>query len=117
MSTAAISSIAKLDLRTRMRANRLEESLSGMVCNLCMDGLSAEETYDKVQDKALERLITMLDLRMMEDALATKECLEMVVEESERIANEAMEKGTAMLSDGLAILDDPEALNPSGYVN
>ncbi len=117
MSTAAIASIAKLDLQTRMRANRLEESLSGMVCNLCMDGLSAEEAFDKVQDKALERLITMLDLRMLEDALATKLCLEMVVEESERVASEAMEKGTAMLYEGLAILDDPESLNPGGYVN
>jgi len=115
--SAAIASIAKLDLQARMRANRLEESLCGMVCDLCMDGLTAEEAYDKVQDKALERLVTMLDLRMMEDALATKQCLEMVVEESERVASEAMEKGTAMLYQGLAILDDPEALATGGYVN
>jgi hypothetical protein len=117
MSIAAIASIAKFDLQSRIRAHRLEESLSGMVCDLCMDGLSAEEAFDKVQDQALERLISMLDLRMLEDALATKLCLEMVVKESERVASEAMEKGTAMLCEGLAILDNLGSLNSNGYIN
>jgi len=43
--------------------------------------------------------------------------LEVVAKESERVAWQALEKGTAMLEEGLAILDGELELPDSGYVN
>jgi hypothetical protein len=46
-----------------------------------------------------------------------KSCLEVVAKESERVAWQALEKGSAMLEDGLAILDGELELPDNGYVN
>ena len=51
------------------------------------------------------------------DSAAVRSCLEVVAKESERVAFAALEKGSALLEEGLAILDGQLELPDSGYVN
>jgi len=88
-----------------------------MACNLCMDEVPVEEAFRKIQDKALEKMVGLLDAGILGDSAAVRSCLEVVAKESERVALEALEKGSAMLEEGLAILDGQLELPDSGYVN
>jgi hypothetical protein len=114
MTTATL---ATNELQGRIRGSNLEESLTTMACNLCIDGVSIDEAFSRLQDKALEQIVGLLDTRILHDALAMKNCMELVAGESERVAWKALEKGTEMLSEGLAILDEIENLPACGPVN
>jgi len=109
--------VASNELRGRIRRIHLEESLAMMACDLCMDEVPVEEAFQKIQDKALEKMVTLLDTGILGDSAAIKSCLEVVAKESERVAWKALEKGSAMLEEGLAILDGEVELPDSGYVN
>jgi hypothetical protein len=109
--------VASKELRGRIRRIHLEESLAMMACDLCMDEVPVEEAFRKIQDKALEKMVSLLDAGILGDSAAVRSCLEVVAKESERVALEALEKGSAMLEEGLAILDGQLELPDSGYVN
>jgi hypothetical protein len=109
---------AKSELKGRIRRIRLEDSLVEFACTLCMEEVPVEAAFQKVQDKALEKLVPLLDTKILDDAEAIRTCLELVAEESERVAWAALKKGTEMLEDGLAILEEGELELPEGgYVN
>lgn len=109
--------VASIELRGRIRRIHLEESLAMMACDLCMDEVPVEEAFRKIQDKALEKMVTLLDAGILGDSAAIRSCLEVVANESERVALQALEKGSAMLEEGLAMLDGKLQLPEGGYVN
>ena len=117
MTGSSRAHLASRELRGRIRRIHLEESLAMMACNLCMDEVPVEEAFQKIQDKALEKMVTLLDAGILEDSAAVRSCLEVVAKESERVALRALEKGSAMLEEGLAILDGEVELPEGGYVN
>ena len=113
-----LAQAAKTELKGRIRRIRLEEALVELACGLCLDEVPLEMALQKIQDKALERLVPLLDTKILGNAEAVQGCLELVAEESERVAWKALEKGTEMLEEGLAILEADELNLPEGgYVN
>jgi hypothetical protein len=109
---------AKSELKGRIRKIRLEESLIDMACDLCMEQVPIELAFQQIQDKAMERMVPLLDTRILDQADIMQSCLEMVAEESERVAWSALRKGTELLEEGLAILEQGEIELPEGgYVN
>jgi hypothetical protein len=116
--TNGLVQTAKSELKGRIRRIRLEDALVEFACTLCMEEVPVETAFQRVQDKALEKLVPLLDTKILGDAEAIQGCLEVVAEESERAAWEALKKGTEMLEDGLAILEDGKLELPEGgYVN
>ena len=111
------ASIATLELRTRIRRERLEECLAGLAFELCIEGLPAEAVFQRLHDKAFERMVRMLDKETLDDVVALKGCLQLAADESQRVALEALEKGTEMLHDGLEILEHGDDTNKDGSVN
>jgi hypothetical protein len=99
---------AKIELRRRIRASHIADALSGMCADLCMEQVEPEVALQRMQEKALERLVALLDTRILSEAEAMEECLELIAEESGRIACEALEKGMARLREGLAMLESLE---------
>jgi len=65
----------------------------------------------------MERMVELLDTRILEDEVALEACLDKIAKESERVAWNALEKGTEALREGLAILEGAESLGDGGYVN
>jgi hypothetical protein len=113
-----LAQTAKSELKGRMRRIHLEDALVEMACGLCMEEVPVELAFQKIQDKALEKLVPLLDSKILGDKEAVQGCLEMVAEESERVAWQALQKGTEMLEEGLAILENGEfELPEGGYVN
>ena len=100
---------ARMDLRKRIRTSGLADALAGMCAELCMQQVQPEEALQRIQAKALERLVALLDTRILADAEAMDDCLELVADESERVACEALEKGMARLREGLALLESFES--------
>ena len=87
---ASRAGVASKELRGRIRRIHLEESLAMMACDLCMDEVPVEEAFQKIQDKALEKMVTLLDAGILGDSAAVKSCLEVVAKESERVAWQAL---------------------------
>jgi hypothetical protein len=109
---------AKTELKGRIRRIHLEDALVEMACGLCMEAVPVETAFQQIQDKALERFVPLLDTKILDDAEAIRGCLEVVAEESERVAWSALKKGTEMLEEGLAILEDGNLELPEGgYIN
>jgi len=102
---SATALYARVDLRKRIRASGTAEALAGMCADLCMEQVEPEEALQRIQAKALERLVSLLDTRILSDAAAMDDCLELIAEESERVACEALEKGMARLREGLSLLE------------
>ena len=100
---------ARTELRRRIRASHMADALAGMCADLCMEQVEPEVALERIQEKALERLVSLLDTRILSDAEAMDECLELVADESGRIACEALEKGMARLREGLALLESLES--------
>lgn len=114
----ARTEIATSELKGRIRKIRLEDSLVEMACDLCLEQVPVEMAIRKIQDKALERMVPLLDTKILADPAAMQSCLEMVAQESERVALRALERGTQILQEGLAILEEGELELPEGgYVN
>lgn len=109
---------AKSELKGRIRRIRLEDSLVELACGLCIEQVPVEMAIQKIQDKALEKLVPLLDTKILSDPEAIRSCLELVAEESERVAWRALQKGTEMLEQGLSALEeDGLELPEGGYVN
>jgi hypothetical protein len=109
---------ATSELRGRIRRIRLEDSLVELACGLCIEQVPVEMAIQKIQDKALEKLVPLLDTKILGDPEAIRGCLELVADESERMAWRALQKGTEMLEEGLAALEDGGLELPEGgYVN
>lgn len=117
-TNAGRSEIATSELKGRIRKIRLEDSLVEMACDLCLEQVPVEMAIQKIQDKALEKMVPLLDMKILADPDAMQSCLEMVAEESARVALRALQRGTQMLEEGLAILEEGELELPEGgYVN
>jgi len=113
-----LAQAAKSELKGRIRQIRLEDSLVELACGLCMEEVPVEMAFQQIQDKAMEKMVPLLDTRILGNAEAIRGCLELVAEESERVAWTALKKGTEMLEEGLAILEEGELELPEGgYVN
>jgi len=109
---------AKSELKGRIREIHLEASLIDMACDLCMEQVPIELAFQQIQDKAMEKMVPLLDTKILDQADIMQSCLEMVAEESERVAWSALQKGTELLEEGLAILEQGEMELPEdGYVN
>jgi hypothetical protein len=106
------------ELKGRIRKIHLEESLTEMACTLCLEQVPVETAIQQIQDKALEKMVPLLDTKILGDPLAMQTCLELVAEESQRVALKALQRGTELLEEGLAILEEGELELPiGGYVN
>ncbi len=111
------ATIAAQELQMRIRASGLLGTLTAMACDLCIAELPLDDAFQKIQESAMEKMVRMLDANVLADDSALKSCLETVAAESERVAWQALEKGTDVLSEGFAILDGKHSLNESGFVN
>jgi hypothetical protein len=117
-TTSELAQAARSELKGRIRKAHLENAFVDMACGLCMEEVPVEMAFQQIQDKALERLVPLLDTKILGDAEAVRDCLELVAEESERVAWKALQKGTQLLEEGLAILEDgPIELPESEYLN
>ena len=110
--------VATSELKGRIRKIRLEDLLTEMACDLCLEQVPVEMAIQQIQDKALEKMVPLLDTKILADPVAMQTCLELVAQESERVALKALQKGTELLEEGLAILEDGQLELPAdGYVN
>jgi len=117
-SNNGLAQAARSELKGRIRQIHLEDALVELACGLCMDAVPVETAFQRIQDKAIERFVPLLDTKILNDAEAIQGCLELVAEESERVAWKALQKGTEMLEEGLAVLEDGNLELPEGgYVN
>ncbi|MGB7847850.1 MAG: hypothetical protein WBL63_19725 [Candidatus Acidiferrum sp.] len=113
-----LAQVAKSELKVRIRRIRLENSLVELACGLCMEQIPVEMAFRQIQDRAMEKMVPLLDTRILSDPEAVRTCLELVAEESERVAWSALQKSTEMLEEGLAIMEEGELELPQGgYVN
>jgi hypothetical protein len=87
----------------------MADALAEMCADLCMEQVEPEAALERIQEKALERLVGLLDTRILPDAGAMEDCQELIAEESGRVACEALEKGMARLREGLALLGSLES--------
>lgn len=109
---------AKSELLGRIRRIHLEESLVEFACDLCLEEVPVETAFQRIQDRALERMVPLLDTKILTDPDAMRSCLEMVAAESERVALRALQRGSQMLEEGLAILEESAIELPnSEYLN
>jgi hypothetical protein len=96
----------------------MEDSFVEMACDLCLEQVPVEMAFQRIQDKALEKMVPLLDTKILGVPEAIQSCLEVVAEESERVAWCALQKGTEMLEEGLAFLEEGVVEVPEGgYVN
>lgn len=117
-SNDGLTQVAKNELKGRIRRIHLEDSLVELACGLCMEQIPIETAFQKIQGHAMEKMVPLLDTKILGDAEAVQGCLELVAEESERVAWRALQKGTEMLEEGLAILEEGKLELPEGgYVN
>ena len=59
---------AKTELKGRIRKIHLEASLVDMACDLCMEQVPIELAFQQIQDKAMEKMIPLLDTRILDQA-------------------------------------------------
>jgi len=100
---------ARTELRRRIRASHVADALAGMCAELCTAQVEPEQPWERIQEKALQQLVSLLDTRILSDAETMDDCLGLIAEESGRIACEALEKGMARLREGLALLESLES--------
>jgi hypothetical protein len=111
------AALAMHQLRARINASHMASSLSEFACELCLDQVEPEEAYRQVQEKAQEKMVALLDMRFLLEDSVLKNCLEMIVEESEAITLEALTRGNEVLSMSLDILDGLVANDSSELLN
>ena len=87
----------------------MADNLAGMCADLCMAQVEPEQALERIQDKALEQLVRLLDTRILANEEAMDRCLGLIAEESGRIAYEALDKGMTRLQEGLALLESLES--------
>jgi hypothetical protein len=111
------ASIAISELHGRIAASGLETAYGEMAFDLCLAGVPLKDAFGKIQEKALEQIVSLLDSRVLEDEAATKACLEIVSAEADNVAWRALESGSTALREGLTMLDDVEKMEIDGFVN
>jgi hypothetical protein len=111
------ASIAAEELQIRIASSGLGEALARMACELCLEDVTVEEAFQKIQESAIEKMLHMLDSTILADEGALASCLETVTAEAERVAWQALEKGTEELREGLTMLEEIRKLETGGYVN
>lgn len=116
-SAATRAAIATQELQVRIRASRLGDALAGMACDLCMEQVPVEEALQQIQERAIERMVAMLDTGILSDEALINSCLDIVARESEHVAWQALEKGTDALREGLEIYDGLSSAETFGPVN
>jgi len=116
-SAGTRAALATQELKVRIRASRLGDVLAGMACDLCLEQVPVEEALQLIQERAIERMVAMLDTGILSDEAAMKSCLDIVAKESEHVAWQALEKGTDALREGLEIYDGLESAECMGPVN
>ena len=116
-SAGTRAAIATQELQVRIRASRLGDALAGMACDLCIEQVQVEEALQQIQERAIERMVAMLDTGILSDEALTNSCLEIVARESEHVAWQALEKGTDALREGLEIYDGLSSAETFGPVN
>ena len=99
------AALAMHQLRARINATHMANSLSEFACELCLEQLEPEEAYRQIQEKAQEKMVALLDMRVLLEDSVLKNCLELIVEESETVTLEALTRGNEVLTLGLDILD------------
>ena len=114
---SSVAEVALRELQDRIEASCLESSYVGLVCDLCMGQVSLEEAFREIHQKAMEQMLGLLDVRVLEDDNAMEACLDKIAEESERVAWAALEQGTEALRDGISKLESGKLVEDSGYVN
>ncbi|HEY1469507.1 MAG TPA: hypothetical protein VGF61_10720 [Candidatus Acidoferrum sp.] len=114
---ATRTTIATQELRVRIRASRLGDVLAGMACDLCLEQVPVEEALQLIQERAIERMVALLDTAILSDEAAMQGCLDIVAKESEQVALLALEKGTDALREGLEIYDELQSAECTGPVN
>src|SRR5277367_5979237 len=102
------ASIAVSELHGRIAASGVGSAYGEMAFELCLSGLALQDVYAKIQEKALEQMVGLLDARILEDEAATKACLVIIAAEADGVAWKALEDGTAALREGLSMLENVE---------
>jgi hypothetical protein len=100
------TAIATQELKVRIRASRLGDVQ-----------VPVEEALQMIQERAIERMVAMLDTAILSDEVAMQCCLDIVARESEQVALQALEKGTDALREGLEIYDGLQSAECTGPVN
>lgn len=111
------ASVAAQEFQMRIVASGLNEALAHMASELCLEDISVEEAFRRIQESAIEKMVHMLDCTILADDFAVDSCLKALTAESERMAWEALEKGTEELRDGLARLEEAKRSGLGGYIN
>jgi hypothetical protein len=62
-------------------------------------------------------MVGLLDARILEDDVALAACLDRIAEEAERVAWQALERGTEALREGIAMLEGQKGFLVGDYVN
>jgi predicted subunit of tRNA(5-methylaminomethyl-2-thiouridylate) methyltransferase len=111
------ATMATQELQLRIRASRLGDVLAGMAFDLCLEQVPVEEALQQIQERAIERMMTLLDSSILSDEATVKSCLDIVAKESEDVAWQALEKGTDALREGLEVYDALASAESAGPVN
>jgi len=117
MRQISAAETALQELQDRIEASGLENKYTGLVCDLCIGQVSLETAFGEIHEKAMEQMVALLDAKVLEDEIALEACLARIAEESERVAWQALERGTEALREGIAMLDGEKPLLGEGYVN
>jgi hypothetical protein len=99
------AALAMHQLRSRINATHMANSLSEFACELCLEQVEPEEAYRQIQEKAQEKMVALLDMRVLLEDSVLKNCLELIVEESETVTLEALTRGNEVLTLSLDFLD------------
>ena len=116
-ANTSVAEMALQELQDRIEASGLEASYAGMVCDLCIGQVSLEKAFTEIHQKAMEEMVNLLDASVLDDEVALRACLDKIAEESERMAWNALERGTEAIREGLALLEGAGFVQDNGYVN
>ena len=111
------ATMATQEPQLRIRASRLGDVLAGMAFDLCLEQVPVEEALQQIQERAIERIMALLDSSILSDEATVKSCLDIVAKESEDVAWQALEKGIDALREGLEAYDALASAESAGPVN
>ena len=113
----SVAEVALQELQDRIEASGLESKYTGLVCDLCIGQVPLEKAFGQIHEKAMEQMVSFLDARILEDEGALEACLDRIAEEAERVAWQALERGTEALWEGIAMLEGEKGFLGGEYVN
>ena len=113
----SVAEVALQELQDRIEASGLESKYTGLVCDLCIGQVPLEKAFGQIHEKAMEQMVSFLDARILEDEGALEACLDRIAEEAERVAWQALERGTEALREGIAMLKTEKGFLGGEYVN